>query len=138
MEPTPTNSDPKPGCLSRDAIVYVPNEFQAYSVPVIGGKILVNGIDEEVIAEIKDAGIWPTFQQNMRAGENLGVGFLPREDDQVAIFLFVGMMSRGGFISITGPDNVWAKAMMSMIAAPMLGYITSMHVMEDLLHGQTT
>lgn len=132
MEPTHTNSDPKPGSLSRDAIVYVPNEFQSYSIPVIGGSILVNGIDMEVIAEIKDAGIWSTFEQNMKPGENLGVGFLPRGDDQVAIFLFVGMMSRGGFISITGPDNAWAKEVMSGIAAPMLGYITSMHVMEDV------
>jgi len=131
MEPTPTNSKPKAGGLPRDAIVYVPNEFQPYTVPVIGGRILINGIDEEVIAEIKDAGIWPTFVQNMKTGENLGVGFLPRKDDRVAIFLFVGMMSRGGFISITGPDNVWAKEVMSRIAAPMLGYITSMHVMEE-------
>lgn len=111
--------------------MYVPNEFQPYTVPVLGGRILINGIDEEVIAEIKDAGIWPTFEQNMKTGENLGVGFLPRGDDQVAIFLFVGMMSRGGFISISGPDNSWAKATMSRIAAPMLGYITSMHVMEE-------
>jgi hypothetical protein len=131
MEPTPNNSDPKPGHLSREAIVYVPNEFQPYSIPVTGGSILINGIDEEVIAEINNAGIWSTFEQNMRAGENLGVGFLPRGVGQVAIFLFVGMMSRGGFISITGPDTIWAKETMSRIAAPMLGYITSMHVMEE-------
>jgi hypothetical protein len=132
MDPTPANPNLKPGSLSRHAIVYVPNEFQPYSIPVTGGSILINGIDEEVIAEIKDAGIWSSFEQKMKAGENLGVGFLPRGDDQVAIYLFVGMMARGGFISLTGPDNVWAKAMMSRIAAPMLGYITSMHVMEDL------
>jgi len=132
MEPLPPNSNLQAGSLPHGAIVYVPNEFQPYSIPVTGGSILINGIDEEVIAEIKDAGIWPTFEQNMKAGENLGVGFLPRGDDQVIIFLFVGMISRGGFISITGPDNAWAKEVMSRIAAPMLGYITSMHVVEDL------
>lgn len=118
------STDPRKQAGSTGApVAFMPNEFPAFDTYVAGvGVVTVNGMDAEVLADIKAVGAWPAFARQMKIGRTCSAQFYPRAGGRVSLFLFVGVATQGGFISMIAPDSLRAREVMMRMALPFLGY----------------
>lgn len=113
-------------------LTYIPNEFKRIDmiIPDVG-TITAKGVDAEVIAEIKAAGVWPTFRRHLKMGQTTCAQFFPRDSGRISLFLFVGVASQGGFISLTAKDSPRTREVMLQMATSFLGQPMRLIALED-------
>lgn len=113
MSSRPTSSSGSAGQDKAQPLTYRANEFPRHEMFVPGvGIVSATGMDAEVLAEIKAAGLWSSFRSHMKIGQTIGTVYRHREGDRVSLFLFVGDAQQGGFMSMTAQDSPRAREVM--------------------------